>query len=224
MQVEIGIIGVPRGFCSSPELKQKSYSQSLLGLYNPSTTKSEKQMRIVKNSDGHVVYAYTIGSADGFFLADDGRSNSFFGMVIALKDYQFTNLEKLYQVLDFVYENSIKGKIISDDGKNRKHLLSYAEFGSIEIQEKIGNVISNEINNKMVRGDIVSFKYNANEPRVLSFKPHSHSVTNTKNTSELTITQKNKTSKYDKAIATLQQMGISPEELVEYINNKKQNG
>ncbi len=219
MYADIGVIGVPRGQSMSPVFLRKSYAGALDTLYGPHVTNSGKQMRIFKLHDGFVVYAYTVGCAGNVFSDFNGRSGSYFGMAIVLKDNEFTNLNKIYQIFDSVYENNVKGNIVKDDGKNKRHL--FRDFDDEKIQNFVRGAIVGQINKTLDKADVAPFKYNPNQSNRLLFNPPAMGVNvNSQPAPQANITKpKSNADNFDAAIEKLKQMGIEPAELAQYILN-----
>ncbi len=227
IMVDVGVIGVPAGFYSKTEDVNVPYQRYLDTFYRDEVRHAPKAMYIYKHSSGWVVYTFTVGSGNGTFASHAGRSGSFFGIALGVKDAEFTNPEHVYNLLNHVYETSVRGKIISDDGKNKKWLYGPYEFAdawkTVETSV-LGNI------NKFVFNEAVDFKYNPNKQCSFKFTP-SHQgdtppagapKTVTVN-SEKSAPAQSKNKQFEVAIAKLNQMGIDPNALAKYISEKGQN-
>ena len=218
VEVNIGVFGANEGLQVSPCFQNKTYRNTLVNLYNPNVTHGGKQMFVFKTPENDVVYAMTIGSGgqDKLFYGFNGRPGSFVGIALAIKNAQFKDVNQAMDILDWAYENKIKGDIIESTGENKKFVIDGYEFSGDKIQSFMDSAIGDRITHVCQRGDWGTFKYNADtDSRVAVYRfPSARLHQNLPK-------ENDEKSDLENAIKKIKEMGFDPHEVAEYILKKQ---
>lgn len=115
------VFGVPKGFdCTRCESETKNF---LLGFYNGNTGGQKFGVIRRYNNEVHYVFLVYKNRPEDVFSDCDGRDGAFFGMSLYLKNQQFANPQKIRKILQTVYDNYIKNKIVEEKPNGVRHFL-----------------------------------------------------------------------------------------------------
>lgn len=153
--------GVSRGYTSfHVKDKHKAYLDMF---YSNLEKEYGRKMYVYKRKDGDVFYSLLVYKDAGKnFLDSCGRPGSFFGMTLVFNGLQFKDARKVWTVLNDVYDNSIKGNIISDNSECKKYLVG--DLGTSKIEQFICNGFKKEFKNLDLNKELVGFCYKEGDP------------------------------------------------------------
>jgi len=135
-KVNLVVFGVPNGF------NQSRCEQNMINFlqlfYNGDT--GGMKFRVTRRSNGEVHYVFLVypNHPNEVFLDYNGRSGSFFGISLYLRNEYFINPEKICKILQTTYNNYIKNKIIKETPKLRQFLVPKLNYDD----DKIANYVA----------------------------------------------------------------------------------
>ena len=153
--------GVPYGYSSIRG--KREHEMYLECFYSCIGEESGRKMVVKKRQDGAVFYSLLVYADKGKnFLDVNGRPGSFFGLSLVLTNQQFKDPKKVWTCLNNVYDESIKNNLVKDDELSKQYKIR--SFDGPNIENFVQTALQKEFNKGLLRGEIIDFKYNANDP------------------------------------------------------------
>ena len=114
---------IVHGIVNGQEISKSSESARVFceSFYMPNKGIKQDVRRLVGN---RMAYSYIIYEEPGRpFLGYTGRPGSYFGMTLIFQNTQVSNPDMLFKVLQTVYDNYVKGKVIQENPSGSRKWL-----------------------------------------------------------------------------------------------------
>lgn len=159
--MELVAFGVPSGYSS-----MKCSATPNRFLENFYCKDSGKKMRISKLPSGEVFYTYLVyPKKNEKFLDVNGRDGAFFGVSLIFKNQYCKDVQKIYNMFEDFYNNSIKNNIVKENENGIKRFL----VSSLSSQNVEDFIVNSFTKNSMIRynfrDDIADFKFSQRDNR-----------------------------------------------------------